>query len=261
MSARDNMAAQDDPAAPGGTAAQDDPAAPGGTAPRHDPAAPAGMAQLDDRAASDSAAAREGAAAAGDGTASAGAGPGQAEAGAARARGLRGLSRSRKIIIAVSTCGFVVFALIIAIGSGGGSSQAASAQPAAKPFTLHALGHAGRVSLSQYAGRPVLVNFFASWCGPCQKETPLLARFYRANHGKVAIIGIDVNDSAANAMRFVRHAGASYPIGTDPTATTATTYRVVAIPQTFFLNAHHHIVKRVFGAVTLADLNAGLARG
>ncbi len=173
---------------------------------------------------------------------------------------LRGLSSGRKIAIVVSTCCFVVIALVIAIGSGGGSSRAASAQPPAKPFTLHALGHAGLVSLSQYAGRPVLVNFFASWCGPCQKETPLLARFYRASHGKVAIVGIDVNDSTANAVRFVRRAGVSYPVGADPQAATATTYGVVAIPQTFFLNADHHVVKRVFGAVTLADLRAGLAR-
>jgi cytochrome c biogenesis protein CcmG/thiol:disulfide interchange protein DsbE len=173
---------------------------------------------------------------------------------------LRGLSRPRKIVIAVSTCCLVALALILAAGSGGGSSQASAGQPAAKQFTLHALGRPGVVSLSQYAGRPVIVNFFASWCGPCQKETPLLARFYRARHGRVAIIGIDVNDSAAAAARFVRRAGSSYPIGTDPTAATATGYGVVAIPQTFFLDAGHHIVKRSFGAVTQADLTAGLAR-
>jgi cytochrome c biogenesis protein CcmG, thiol:disulfide interchange protein DsbE len=115
------------------------------------------------------------------------------------------------------------------------------------------------VSLRQYAGRPVIVNFFASWCGPCQKETPLLARFYHARRGRVAIIGIDVNDSAAAAARFVRRAGSGYPIGADPTAATATGYGVVAIPQTFFLNAAHRIVKRSFGAVTQADLTAGLA--
>lgn len=173
---------------------------------------------------------------------------------------LRGLSRGRKIVIAVSTSGFVALVLILAVGSGGGPSQAAPAQPAAKPFTAHALGHSGLVSLDQYAGRPVLVNFFASWCGPCRKETPLLARFYRAHRGRVAIIGIDVNDSAAAASRFVRHAGASYPVGTDPAAAIATRYGVVALPQTFFLNSGHRIVKRVFGAVTMASLTAGLSR-
>jgi cytochrome c biogenesis protein CcmG/thiol:disulfide interchange protein DsbE len=172
---------------------------------------------------------------------------------------LRGLSRGRKTVIAVSTCCLVAFALILGIGSGGGSSNAASVQPVAKPFTLRALGHSGLVSLSQYAGRPVIVNFFASFCEPCKKETPLLARFYRARQGRVAVIGIDVNDSAAAGQRFVRNAGAGYPVGSDPAATAATGYGVIAIPQTFFLNARHHIVKRVFGAVTQADLAAGLA--
>jgi thiol-disulfide isomerase/thioredoxin len=173
---------------------------------------------------------------------------------------LRGLGRVRLTVIAVSTCGLVALALIVGTGSGGGSSQAASVQPVAKPFTLHALDGRGVVALSQYAGRAVVVNFFASWCGPCKKETPLLARFYRAQHGHVAIIGVDVNDSTAAAARFVRRAGASYPIGADPSAAAATAYGIVAVPQTFFLDADHRVVKRVFGAVTQAELTAGLAR-
>jgi thiol-disulfide isomerase/thioredoxin len=178
-----------------------------------------------------------------------------------RAEGLlRGLSRGRKAVIAVSTCCLIALALILAFGSGGGSSRASSAQPLARTFTLPALGHPGVVSLSQYAGRPVIVNFFASFCGPCKTETPLLGSFYRARRGQVAIVGVDVNDGAAAALRFVRAARASYPIGADTTAATATGYGVVAIPQTFFLNAAHRIVKRVFGPVTHADLTAGLAR-
>src|SRR5487761_305312 len=172
---------------------------------------------------------------------------------------LRGLSRGRKIVIAVSTCCLAALILIVSIGAAGGSARASAAQPAAGPFTLHALGRAGTVSLSQYAGRPVVVNFFASWCGPCKKETPLLARFYRARHGQVAVVGVDVNDSAASALAFVRQAGVSYPVGSDPTVAAATAYGVIALPQTFFLNAGHRVVKRVFGALTEADLTAGLA--
>jgi peroxiredoxin len=67
-----------------------------------------------------------------------------------------------------------------------------------------------------------------------------------------------VNDNAAKALKFARAKGVSYPIGADPTATVASKYGVVALPQTFFLNAQHRIVDRVFGAVTRADLTAGV---
>ena len=123
------------------------------------------------------------------------------------------------------------------------------------------LGHAdSSLSLSQYAGRPVIVNFFASWCTPCQQETPLLARFYSSHHGKVAVIGVDVNDGTSAALRFDQRSGVRYPVVSDPMGATATSYGVVGIPQTFFLDAQQHVVKHVFGALSLAGLNSGLAR-
>lgn len=176
---------------------------------------------------------------------------------------LRRLPTRRKVGLGVAAGCLMAIALVSVIGSADGASRSAAPgpAPAAKSFTLHALGSPrAQVSLSQYRGRALLVNFFASWCVPCKAETPLLARFYRSHHGQVAIVGIDVNDSRSAALAFVRKAGVAYPVGTDPDGSAATSYGVVAIPQTFFLNAGHHIVKRVFGAVTVAELDAGLAR-
>jgi cytochrome c biogenesis protein CcmG, thiol:disulfide interchange protein DsbE len=148
-------------------------------------------------------------------------------------------------------------------GSGSGSSVS-SALPAtgrqAPAFSLAALGNsAGHVSLAAYAGRPVIVNFFASWCVPCRKETPLMARYYQSAHGTVRVIGVDTNDSETAALAFTRHYGVSYPVASDPAATTAGAFGVVALPQTFFLNAQHKIVDRVYGAVTTASLAKGVA--
>jgi thiol-disulfide isomerase/thioredoxin len=105
------------------------------------------------------------------------------------------------------------------------------------------------------------VNFFASWCVPCKKETPLLARFYRASHGKVVIIGVDADDSAPNARSFVTASKVGYPIGFETTPAVADAYGVSGpgIPETFFLDARHRIVKRVLGGVTQKELTAGVA--
>ena len=157
--------------------------------------------------------------------------------------------------------GFVALAVIaslIAIALAAGPSGPAP-DPAAPAFSLPALGQSGQISLSDYAGKPLIVNFFASWCEPCQQETPLLARFYRGEHGKVAIVGLDENDGQASALSFTHKEGVSYPVGFDPQVVAASAYGVAGLPQTFFLDARHRIVDRVFGAVTQADLNRGIA--
>jgi len=126
-------------------------------------------------------------------------------------------------------------------------------------FTLDALGKPGqRVSLSQYHGKPVIINFWASWCAPCQQETPLLASWYKQQNGHVVLLGLDENDIAADAIKFADAKGVSYPIGFDPNVTVAPAYNVDGLPQTFFLNAEHRIVDHVLGAVTRAELAEGL---
>ena len=170
-----------------------------------------------------------------------------------------------KIATGLIALAAVAALLAIALVASGPSSGPA-AHPAAPAFSLPVLGASGasgasgqQVSLSDYAGKPVIVNFFASWCEPCQKETPLLAKFYRAEHGRVAIVGLDENDGLNNAMSFTHKEGVSYPVGFDPGVTAASAYGVAGLPQTFFLDARHRIVDRVFGAVTQADLNRGIA--
>jgi cytochrome c biogenesis protein CcmG, thiol:disulfide interchange protein DsbE len=167
-------------------------------------------------------------------------------------------ARRHKILsalIALAIAGSLTAIGVIGSGSGGPAKPAAAAT-----FSLPALGHSGQqVALSGYRGQPLIVNFFASWCEPCQKETPLLAKFYRSEKGKVALVGLDENDVVGHATTFTRVQGVSYPVGWDPAGSAATSYGVSALPQTFFLNARHQVVDRVFGAVTLADLHKGIA--
>jgi cytochrome c biogenesis protein CcmG/thiol:disulfide interchange protein DsbE len=188
-------------------------------------------------------------------------GPARSAAG----RAVRLVARHKVISSVTVVFAAAVIAVSLATtGSGASTGSAAStgkgaSDPAAHAFSLAALGKAGqKVSLSQYPGQPVIVNFWASWCQPCQKETPLLASWYKQRNGRAVLLGLDENDTAASALKFAAAKGVSYPIGFDPDVTAALAYGVNALPQTFFLNAEHRIVYHVPGAITPAELAKGV---
>ena len=170
---------------------------------------------------------------------------------------IQALRRPRVLVPSV-----IALAVIVALAVAGaivGTGSAPHSLGKAKNFSLSVLGHPGQqISLQSMAGRPVIVNFFASWCGPCKRETPLIARFYRDSGGRPAILGVDVNDSASKAMNFVHRSGVTYPVVADPMPMNAAiAYNLPGLPATFFLNARHVIVMRVYGAVTQAELTTG----
>jgi cytochrome c biogenesis protein CcmG/thiol:disulfide interchange protein DsbE len=216
---------------------------------------PAGASQQDDDRARQQA---DGASQQADGARQEADAPRQLTWGGAVGEVWRSAVRHKLVSALIAVC--VAGSLIGIALAGSGSGAAAKTDPMAPAFRLPALAQSGQqVSLSSYAGKPLIVNFFASWCGPCQKETPLLATFYRDEHGRVAMVGLDENDVVSNALSFTRAKGVGYPVGFDPQLTAASAYGVGGLPQTFFLDAKHRIVDRVFGAVTLAELNKGIA--
>lgn len=160
-------------------------------------------------------------------------------------------------LVVVAVVAVVAVAAVVVLGGGGATRTATARPPLARPFTLAMLGDGGKqVSLAAYAGRPVVLNFFASWCGPCQRETPLLAGFYRAHGGRVLVIGVDAFDRLGAASAFVRAHGVGYPVAFDSSTAVAVSYGVIALPQTLFLNARHQIVRHVYGALTLRELDS-----
>ena len=177
-----------------------------------------------------------------------------------------GLARRHKVITGIAAL-FIAAVIAVSLATSAKPASLATSGkpappsfPAAAGFTLPALGHPGQhVSLSEYQGKPVIVNFWASWCEPCQKETPLLASWYKQEQGRIALIGLDENDTTAKALAFAHAKGVTYTLGFDPLVTVASAYNIDGLPQTFFLNAQHRIVERVFGAVTEADLAQGVA--
>ena len=152
----------------------------------------------------------------------------------------------------------VFAAAIITVGLATSSSAAPPPAPAAPGFTVGALGGPGNVSLTQYRGKPVIVNFWASWCDVCESETPLLASWYKQEHAKIALLGLDENDASAKALAFAHAKGVTYTLGFDPLMNVAGAYAIDALPQTYFLNAQHRIVEHVLGVMTNADLAEGV---
>ena len=155
----------------------------------------------------------------------------------------------------------VVFAVaILVVSLATSSSAAAPPAPVAPGFTVSALGAPGNVSLSQYRDKPVVVNFWATWCDICVSETPLLASWYKQEHGKIALLGLDENDPSQKASLAFAHAkGVTYTLGFDPLMNVAGAYDIDGLPQTYFLNAQHRIVEHVLGALTKADLAEGVS--
>jgi thiol-disulfide isomerase/thioredoxin len=105
---------------------------------------------------------------------------------------------------------------------------------------------------------PVVVNFWASWCGPCAQEAPHLAAIAEefADDG-VWVVGVNVRDATANAQSFEREYGISYPSWEDPSAQIASQFGALGpagLPSTVLLDHEHRVAARLFGAVTERDL-------
>jgi cytochrome c biogenesis protein CcmG/thiol:disulfide interchange protein DsbE len=129
----------------------------------------------------------------------------------------------------------------------------------APDFTLTGLD--GKpVRLSDYRGRPVVVNFWASWCNPCRREFPLLAAA-RAAHRKdgLEVIGVSYRDIPSDARAFAADKGATWPLARDDDQVVANAYGVRAVPQTFFVDRDGVVRERLFGITSAAELEQNLA--
>jgi cytochrome c biogenesis protein CcmG/thiol:disulfide interchange protein DsbE len=152
----------------------------------------------------------------------------------------------------------VVAALPAAACGGLGGDSAQGLTPAAErseapAFSAPALDGDGRVSLAAHRGRPVVLNFWASWCKPCRDEMPELVRF-ADEHPGVDVVGLAVNDAPADSRRFARAVGATFELGIDRDAQTAGDYGVTGLPVTVVIDAEGRVATTVFGPVGPAEL-------
>lgn len=128
----------------------------------------------------------------------------------------------------------------------------AEAKPApATPFLK--LG-GGKSSLADYAGTPVILNFFAESCVPCRKEMPDLQRVHEEIGDRVTVLGIDQGDTEEVAAKFVGEMGVTYPTGLDPSGDLAREFGVDYLPGTVFITGTGDIVNMQRGRLSYDDL-------
>ncbi|MHB8509300.1 MAG: TlpA family protein disulfide reductase [Candidatus Dormibacteria bacterium] len=111
-----------------------------------------------------------------------------------------------------------------------------------------------QLGLAAFSGKPVLLNFWASWCGPCRAEQPGLDRLARDYSGRLQVLGIDVRDNNQQARIYRDEFKVPYPSLYDQAARLEFAYTVDAPPSTVLIDSSGTVVFRVTGGLSEADL-------
>jgi cytochrome c biogenesis protein CcmG/thiol:disulfide interchange protein DsbE len=154
----------------------------------------------------------------------------------------------------VAVAALAVAAIVVAELAGGGSTETGRAAP---PLPSKAL-RPPAVDLAALRGKPALVDFFASWCGPCAEEAPTLRRLAAAVAGEANVVAVDWDDAGGPARAFVRRHGWTFPVLADTSGAAGESYGLVGLPTSFVLDPHGRIVATFQGPQSEARLRQAL---
>lgn len=176
-------------------------------------------------------------------------------------------TRKRKILIfcGVSLLNVALLALLLS------QLLTPASHPASDPllgqsapnFSLTMLSNSNKnvLSLANFKGKPIVLNFWASWCDPCKQEAPLLESSWKhlqAQGKDVIFLGIDFQDASNNGLSFVQSNGITYTNVLDTSGSVASKYDVTALPQTIFINRQGMVISRVARELTAQTLASNL---
>ncbi len=137
----------------------------------------------------------------------------------------------------------------------------AGGTPPAPPLELPLLDGERTVSLASYRGKAVVLNFWASWCGPCKEEAPMLEEAWQRNRDRgVVVLGVNAQDFRTDARRFVERYGLTYPILHDGRGSSLGRYGLTGFPETWWVDRSGRLVAYVQGEFTQAELDTNIER-
>ena len=152
-----------------------------------------------------------------------------------------------KSTLYIATLVIMLFAISCSQNTDESASGADSSK--AENFTLDSLTENKQVSLDDFRGKGVVLNFWATWCSPCREEMPLFEETWKEfKDQEVIFIGVNVMDDNENAQDFMDQIGISYPNLYDPEGNVSRKYNVVALPATFFIDKEGNIVMKNYGS-------------
>ncbi|CAN5620040.1 TlpA disulfide reductase family protein [soil metagenome] len=141
----------------------------------------------------------------------------------------------------------VIALLVWATFTKGNAPQPGDTAPT---FAAERLDGSGSLALEDFEGKPLVINFWASWCLPCEEEAPLFNTMARRYEGELAFLGVNIKDAEGDAKEFEERFEVSYPSVRDEDRTIEDSYGLTGQPETFFIGADGTILEHVPGAVT-----------
>jgi cytochrome c biogenesis protein CcmG, thiol:disulfide interchange protein DsbE len=127
------------------------------------------------------------------------------------------------------------------------------------PQPLRASIDGGTLRLRDLRGYPVVLNFWASWCGPCKREAAVLASAAQARSGQLVFVGLDMNDRTRDAQHFLRTHGVPY-VAVSSGSSVASQFGLIGLPETFYVDRDGRIQGVTRGELSAATLRRALGR-
>ncbi len=108
--------------------------------------------------------------------------------------------------------------------------------------------------------KPIVLNFWASWCPPCRREAPMLESYWQRYQDRALFLGVNFQDGEEAALAFIREFNLSFPSGADPRGSVGVDYGVYGLPETFFITKEGRVLARHVGELSAKQLEGYLAR-